>query len=68
MGYHSGCHLFSMGFCLGLVDIRPGGEKAYLGQSGRGVKLTTHINVLPRLKMMALCLHPLIHLHGVVLN
>jgi hypothetical protein len=37
-------------------------------QSGRGVKLTTHLHLVPRSRMVELYLHSLIRLHGVTLN
>jgi hypothetical protein len=40
----------------------------YQGKSGRGVKLTTHFHLLPRLSMVELYLHSLIYLHGIVFN
>jgi hypothetical protein len=38
-----------------------------LGSSGRGVKLTTHLHLAPRSRMVKLHLHSSIRLHGVVL-
>jgi hypothetical protein len=37
-------------------------------QSGRGVKLTTHLYLVPRSRMLELYLHSPICLHGIVLN
>jgi hypothetical protein len=34
----------------------------------RSVKLTTHLHLVPRLRMVELYLHSLIRLHGVMLN
>jgi hypothetical protein len=40
----------------------------FLGDKAtEGVKLTTHIHLVPRSRRMQLCLHSPIHLHGVVL-
>jgi hypothetical protein len=38
------------------------------GKSGRGSKLTTHLLLVPRSRMVELYLHSLIRLHGIVLN
>jgi hypothetical protein len=37
-------------------------------ESGGGVKLTTHLHLVPRLRMVELYLHFLIYIHGVMLN
>jgi hypothetical protein len=39
-----------------------------LGKYGRGVKLTIHLYLVRRLRMMELYLHSPIHLYAVVLN
>jgi hypothetical protein len=38
------------------------------GVTRRGVKLTTHSHLLPRARMVELCLRSPIHLHDMVLN
>jgi hypothetical protein len=38
------------------------------GWSGRGVKLTSHVHLVPRSRMVELCLHSPICFHGIVLN
>jgi hypothetical protein len=38
------------------------------GVSGRGMKLTIHLHLEPRTRMVELYLHSLIRLHGVVVN
>jgi hypothetical protein len=38
------------------------------GQSGRGVKLSTHLHLVPRSRMVELNLHSPIYLHSIVLN
>jgi hypothetical protein len=38
------------------------------GYSGRGVKLTTHIHLVPSSRKVELYLHSLLRLHGIVLN
>jgi hypothetical protein len=37
-------------------------------ESGRGVKLTTHLHPMPRSRIVELHLHSTIHLHGIVFN
>jgi hypothetical protein len=37
-------------------------------KSARGVKLTTHLHLVPRLRMVELHLHSPIYLYGIVLN
>jgi hypothetical protein len=39
-----------------------------LGQSGRGVKLTTHLHLVPRSRKVELYLHSPICHHGIVFN
>jgi hypothetical protein len=41
---------------------------AYRGQGGWGVKLTTHLQLMPKSKNVDLYNHSPIRLHGVVLN
>jgi hypothetical protein len=43
-------------------------SNGYRGQCGRGVKLTTNLLVVPRSRMVELCIHSPIRLHSVVLN
>jgi hypothetical protein len=38
------------------------------GQSGRGVKLTPHLHLVPRSRMMELYIHSAICLHGTMLE
>jgi hypothetical protein len=38
------------------------------GKSSRGVNLTTHLNLVPRSRMMELYLRPYIYLHGIEPN
>jgi hypothetical protein len=38
------------------------------GYSGRGVKLSTQLHLVPRPSMVELYFHSPIHLHGIVLN
>jgi hypothetical protein len=38
------------------------------GYSGRSVKLTTHLHLVPRSRMVELYLHSYVRLHGIVLN
>jgi hypothetical protein len=38
------------------------------GYSGRGVKLTTHLHLVPRSRMMQLYLYSPVRLHDMVLN
>jgi hypothetical protein len=45
-----------------------GARKFPLGESGRGVKLTTHLYLVPKSRIMGLNLHSPISLHGLVLN
>jgi hypothetical protein len=39
-----------------------------LGKSHWGVKLTAHLHLMPRSRMVVLYLHSPIHLHGIMLN
>jgi hypothetical protein len=39
-----------------------------IGTGGKGVELTAHFHLGPRLRMVKLYFHSPIHLHGVVLN
>jgi hypothetical protein len=48
---------------MGAGDLSPG-----VGQNGRGVKLTTHLYLVPRLRVVELYLSSKIRLHGVVLS
>jgi hypothetical protein len=38
------------------------------GQAARGMRLTTHLHLVPRLRMVELHVHSPIFLHGIVLN
>jgi hypothetical protein len=40
----------------------------FAGESGRGLKVTTHLHLVPRSRMVELYLNSLTLLHGVVLN
>jgi hypothetical protein len=53
-----------------LKNQRPGPKEAVdpVKKSVRDMKLTTHLHLVPRSRKVALYLHPLICLHGIVLN
>jgi hypothetical protein len=56
----SGAHPAS--YPVGTWGFFPGGK------SGKDVKLTTHLHLLPKSRMVELYLHSPIRLHGIVLN
>jgi hypothetical protein len=43
-------------------------SNGYRGQSGPGVKLTTHLQIVTRSRRCDLCIHTSIRLHGIVLS
>jgi hypothetical protein len=48
------------------IQLVPGA--VFLGESGRGVKLTTHLHLVLRIRIVERYLHAHMCLHGVVLN